>query len=82
MTFIAALLTYLLYAFIIVLFVRVAFSWVSPFPTNPVSRFAFRITEPILPPVRRWVPPVSGIDLSPLVVMLVAYFIIAALRTV
>ena len=82
MTFIAALVTYLLYAFIIVLFVRVAFSWVSPFPTNPVSRFAFRITEPFLTPVRRWVPPVSGIDLSPLVVMLVAYFIIAALRTV
>jgi YggT family protein len=82
MTFIAALLTYLLYAFIIVLFVRVAFSWVSPFPTNPVSRFAFRITEPILTPVQRWVPPVSGIDLSPLVVLLVAYFIIAALRTI
>jgi YggT family protein len=82
MTLIAALLTYLLYAFIIVLFVRVAFSWVSPRPTNPVSRIAFTITEPFLAPVRRWVPPVSGIDLSPLVVMLVAYFIIAALRTI
>jgi len=77
---IAALLRYVLYAFIIVMLVRVAFSWISPYPTNSVSRFTFRITEPILAPVRRWLPPVSGIDLSPLVVTLVAYFLIAALR--
>jgi YggT family protein len=45
-----------------------------------VSRFAYQVTEPILAPVRRWLPPVSGMDLSPLVVTLVAYFVIAALR--
>jgi YggT family protein len=81
MSIIATLLIYVLYAFIIVLIVRVLFSWVSPFPTNAVSRLAFRITEPVLAPVRRWLPPVSGIDLSPLVVTLVAYFLIAGLRT-
>jgi YggT family protein len=80
MPVIAQLLIYALYAFIIVLFVRVLFSWISPFPTNPISRIAWQITEPVLAPVRRWIPPVSGIDLSPLVVTLVAYFIIAALR--
>jgi YggT family protein len=80
MAVIAQLLIYALYAFIIVLFVRVLFSWISPFPTNPISRLAWQITEPVLAPVRRWIPPVSGIDLSPLVVTLVAYFIIAALR--
>ena len=80
MAFIASLLTFLLYAFIIVLIVRVLFSWVSPFPTNPVSRLAWAVTEPVLAPVRRRIPPVSGIDLSPLVVWLVAYFLIAALR--
>ena len=78
--FIATLLIYALYAFIIVLVIRAVFSWVSPFPTNPVSRFAWQVTEPVLAPVRRWIPPVSGIDLSPLVVTLVAYFLIAALR--
>jgi YggT family protein len=82
MAAIASILIVALYVFIIVLFVRVAFSWVSPFPTNPVSRFAFTVTEPVLAPVRRWVPPVSGIDLSPLVVLLVAYFLIAALRNI
>ena len=76
---IVTLLTYVLYAFIIVMLVRVVFSWISPYPTNAVSRFAYRVTEPVLRPVRRWIPPVSGMDLSPLVVTLVAYFLIAAL---
>jgi len=80
MFWIATLLIYALYAFLIVLFVRVAFSWVSPYPTNAVSRFTFRVTEPVLAPVRRYMPPVSGLDLSPLVVTLAAYFVIAALR--
>lgn len=79
--FIAQLLIYALYAFIIILIIRVLFSWVSPFPTNPVSRLAWQVTEPVLAPVRRWIPPVSGIDLSPIVVWLVAYFLIAALRS-
>ena len=81
MSLIATLLIYVLYAFMIVLFVRVAFSWLSPYPTNPVSRFAYRVTDPVLLPVRRYVPPVSGLDLSPLVVWLVVVFVIAALRT-
>lgn len=82
MFLIATLLIYVLYAFIIVMLVRVAFSWVSPYPTNAVSRLTFQLTEPVLAPVRRWLPPMSGIDLSPLVVTLVAYFLIAALRNI
>jgi YggT family protein len=80
MFLIATVLIYALYAVIIVILVRVVFSWLSPYPTNSVSRFAYQITEPILAPVRRWLPPVSGMDLSPLVVTLAAYFVIAALR--
>lgn len=82
MFLIATLLIYVLYAFIIVMLVRVAFSWVSPYPTNAVSRFTFQVTEPVLAPVRRRLPPMSGLDLSPLVVTLVAYFLIAALRNI
>ncbi len=82
MLLIATLLIYVLYAFIIVMLVRVAFSWVSPYPTNSVSRFTFQVTEPVLAPVRRRLPPMSGVDLSPLVVTIVAYFLIAALRTI
>jgi YggT family protein len=77
---IATLLIYALYALIILVLVRVAFSWVSTNPNNSVYRFVFQATEPILAPVRRRLPPMSGMDLSPLVVTLLAYFIIAALR--
>jgi len=74
------ILTYALYALIILILVRVVFSWTSPYPNNSVYRFVFQLTEPILAPVRHRLPPMSGIDLSPLVVTLAAYFVIAAIR--
>ena len=36
----------------------------------------------MLAPVRRWVPPVSGLDLSPLVVTMAIIFVIAAIRSI
>jgi YggT family protein len=77
---IATLLMYALYALIILILVRVVFSWTNPYPNNSVYRFVFRVTEPILAPVRHRLPPMSGMDLSPLVVTLAAYFVIAAIR--
>ena len=82
MSFIGQLLIDLLYVFIIVMLIRVVFSWVSPYPTNAVTRFAFRVTEPVLAPIRRLLPPMSGIDLSPMVVMLGAYLLISVLRNI
>ena len=77
---IAILLIYALYALIILILVRVVFSWTNPYPNNSVYRFVYQATEPILGPVRRRLPPMSGMDLSPLVVTLAAYFVIAAIR--
>ena len=76
---IASLLSLLLWAFVIVTLVRVAFTWINPYPSHPVYRLAYQITEPVLAPVRRWLPPVSGMDLSPLVVTVACYFLIHAL---
>jgi YggT family protein len=61
---IASLLTLLLYAFMICLLVRAVFSWIEPFPRNGIHRVAFNITEPVLAPVRRLVPPFGGFDVS------------------
>jgi YggT family protein len=80
MFIVAQVLIDILYVFIIVMLIRVVFSWVSPYPTNTVTRFAFRITEPVLAPIRRMLPPMSGIDLSPMVVMFGAYLLISILR--
>ncbi len=89
MGLVASFLVLVLWLFVIVIFVRVVISWVSPHPTGYVRRpiglvatvggLAFRITEPVLAPVRRWLPPVSGLDLSPLVVTVACYFLIHAL---
>jgi YggT family protein len=76
---IASFLILLLWLFVIVTFVRVAFSWFSPNARNPVYYLSLRITEPVLGPVRRMLPPVSGMDLSPLVVTVACYFLIHAL---
>jgi YggT family protein len=82
MFLVAQLLITVLYVFIVVMLIRVIFSWVSPYPTNAVTRLAYRVTEPILAPVRRWLPSMSGIDLSPMVVMLGAYLLISILRNI
>ena len=52
-------------------------SWVSPDPRNPIVQFLYRTTEPILRPFRRLLPPsrTGGIDLSPILVILLRFFI-------
>ena len=57
--------------FFIILFARVLLSWVrvSPYdPTwGPVIRFIHQVTEPFLAPIRRLLPPLGGIDFSPII---------------
>ena len=52
-------------------------SWVSPDPRNPVVMFLRQVTEPVLWPIRRLLPPwkTGGLDLSPLIVLLVIQFV-------
>ncbi|HUZ90173.1 MAG TPA: YggT family protein [Candidatus Acidoferrales bacterium] len=52
------------YAFMGCLVVRAVFSWFEPYPKNPLHKLTFDITEPILAPVRRHLPPMAGFDLS------------------
>lgn len=46
-------------------------SWVGPGVSNPAANVLWSITEPLLRPVRRVIPMVSGLDLSPIPVMIV-----------
>lgn len=50
--------------------IRAILSWVQPDPRNPIVQFLDRVTNPILYPLQRIIPPLGGIDLSPLVAML------------
>ncbi len=62
-----------IYMYIII--ARAIVSWVNPDPYNPIVNFLYRVTEPVLFRVRKWLPPMGGIDLSPFVVLLVIYFL-------
>ena len=53
------------------IFVRALMSWINPNPGNPIVRFLNDITEPILAPLRRVIPMVGMMDLSPLIAMIV-----------
>lgn len=48
-------------------------SWISPGTYNPVASLLYSLTEPLLGPARRLLPPISGLDLSPLLVILGLY---------
>ena len=52
-------------------------SWVSPDPRNPIVRFLYATTEPILRPFRRILPPrrTGNIDFSPILVILLIFFL-------
>jgi len=53
------------------LFLQAILSWLGPGVNNPASNVLWSMNEPLLRPVRRFVPSVSGLDLSPLIVILV-----------
>ncbi|MCG6941899.1 MAG: YggT family protein [Thiohalocapsa sp.] len=55
--------------FLFAILIRVILSWVSPDPYNPAIDLLNRLTDPILVPAQRLLPPISGIDLSPMVAM-------------
>lgn len=50
--------------------VQVIISWVNPGTYNPAISLLYSLTEPVLRPCRRLIPPISGIDLSPLVALI------------
>ncbi|GIW42309.1 MAG: hypothetical protein KatS3mg076_2886 [Candidatus Binatia bacterium] len=63
-----------LYLWIVV--ARALVSWVNPDPYNPIVRFLYGATEPVLSRVRRALPVFAGgIDFSPLVVIVGIYFL-------
>ena len=66
-----------------ILIASAIFSWLYAFnvvnPRNQfvgtIGNFLFRITEPVLAPVRRFLPDLGGIDISPIIVLLLIFFI-------
>ena len=59
------------------------FSWLYAFNiinssnqfVNSIGRFLFNVTEPVLAPIRRVLPNLGGIDISPIVVLVIIFFL-------
>ncbi len=64
-------LYWVLHIYQLILLARVLMSWIPNLdPNNPIARFLHQATEPVLAPIRNALPPMRGIDLSPLLVFL------------
>ncbi len=63
------LLKLLINVFVFAILIQVVVSWVNPGTYNPAISLVYNLTEPVLRVVRNVIPPVGGIDLSPLVVL-------------
>jgi len=59
----------------IVVLVAVIASWVQLPPSNPVGRVVYGLTEPLLQPIRRVLPPMGGLDFSPLVLLVLVQIV-------
>ncbi len=62
-------------AYIWIIIGRAVISWVNADPYNPIVRFLIQVTEPALTKIRRYLPPMGGLDLSPMVLILAVIFV-------
>jgi len=77
-----AIIGYLLFGFLslytLAMFIRIIFSWVGMSYANRLMRFFFIITEPLLGPLRRTIPPMGMFDVSPIVAFIILWLCKAA----
>jgi YggT family protein len=72
----AAVLSMLLTIYMWIVIARAVISWVNPDPYNPIVRFLYSATEPVLYRLRRVLPLYAGgIDFSPILVFVVILFL-------
>jgi YggT family protein len=80
LTGIAEVLDVVLTIYMWVIVIRALISWVNPDPYNPIVQILQKMTEPVLRPLRKLVPAYRiGVDLSPLIAILIIIFLKAAL---
>lgn len=65
----------LLGIYIWIIIIRTLMSWVSPDPSNPVVQTIHALTDPVLIPFSRMIPPLGPVDLSPMILIFLLYFL-------
>ena len=73
---VAGIVDFLFHVYIWVIIGRAVVSWVNADPYNPIVRFLYEATEPLLGRIRRFIPfSTGGIDLSPVILILAVMFL-------
>ena len=76
----ASFVTLLGAVYSILILLRVVLSWTSPMGGGPFTAFVYQVTEPVLAPIRRLLPPMGGLDWSPFLALLLLSVVRAPLR--
>ena len=59
-----------IYIFMAAILIQIIASWINPHSYHPVVEIARSISEPLMAPARRLIPPIGGLDFSPIVVII------------
>lgn len=73
------LLATLLMSYFFLIIAAVILSWVGARLQHPVVPLVYQLTEPVLKPFRKFIPPIAGIDLSPLFALIAIRFLLLLL---
>lgn len=73
------LVSLVLWTYTICIFIYVILSWVAPASYSPIALVVGQVIAPVLTPVRRIMPPIGGLDLSPLLVLILIQAVTIAL---
>lgn len=73
------LLVTLLVTYFVLIIARVIISWIANQSTHPLIPLIYQLTEPVLRPFNKLVPPIGGVDLSPLFVLITLRFLLLLL---
>ncbi len=90
MILIGTILLFILQAYTFVIIAQVVISWLIAFGVlntgNPQARKLVevlnRATEPVMAPIRRFVPPIGGIDITPIIVIFIIMLLEQVIRTI
>jgi len=67
--------------FFFVILIRIILGWFAPATHNPLTMMLHSLAEPILAPFRRWVPPMGGIDISPILPIILIGALVRGLQS-
>ncbi|MDI7275414.1 MAG: YggT family protein [Anaerolineae bacterium] len=81
MSWLRSFIDLLFYALNLAILIRVILSWLNVSPYSPFVSFIYQVTDPIIVPLRRIIPPIGMIDLTPIIAILLLWILQQILLT-